>query len=200
MPLVIPNTVLCRVVWGYGGAPQAVNVFAFAKKDAAPVTQAKADAVDAAIKSAHTSSGLRALQVGAVQLLYAGLRDISAPSLPEFIGSGPAQGGTQAAGKHLPPQIALVITLRTANVGKSYRGRCFVPFFGDSALDAGGTATAAASTAAKSFVDTLNSGVDTTGYDLAVASRKLLQSNLVNATQVRDLVWDTIQKRAVAGI
>lgn len=200
MPLVIPSTVLVRLIWGYGGAPSAINVLAFRKLDGTAVDQGKADAVDAAIKSAHTSSGLRALQIGAVELQKASIRDISAPNLPEFIGSGASQGGTQTGGKQLPPQVALVVTLRTAKAGKAYRGRCYVPLWGDSALAAGGVATAAATTAAKAFVDAVDSGLTPLGYDLTVASRKLLTNELVTTTQVRDATWDTIRRRAVAGV
>lgn len=200
MPLVIPSTVLVRLTWGFAGQPAAINVLAFRKLDGSAVDQAKANSIDAAMKAAHTSSGLRALQTGAVQLMTASVRDISAPNLPEFVGAGDPQGGTAVAGKQLPPQISLVVTLRTAKAGKEFRGRSYVPLWHDSALDASGIASAAATTAAKAFIDAADAGLTPLGYDLAVASRKNLTNELVTATQVRNAVWDTIRKRAIAGV
>lgn len=198
--LVIPGAVLVRLVWGYGGAPTAVNVLGFRKIGGAAIDQTLANQVDAAIKAAHGTSGLKVLQFGAVELMSCAVRDISGPSLPEFVGSGAASAGTAPTGKQLPPQVALVVTLRTAKAGKSYRGRSYIPLWHDTALAAGGTATTAATTAAKAFIDGIDSGLTPLGLDLAVVSRKTLSHELVTLTQVRDATWDTIRKRAVPGI
>lgn len=198
--LVIPATVLVRMVWGYGAVGAGVNVLGFRKLTGAAVDQTVANSIDAAIKSAHTSSGLRALQPTQISLNYAAVRDISSPNLPEFIGTGASQPGTAAAGQALPPQIALVVTLRTAKAGKPFRGRSFVPFWHSSANDTSGNATAAAQTAAKAFIDGIDSGLTPLGFDLAVVSRLQVENNVVTATIVRNAAWDTIRKRATAGI
>lgn len=197
--LVIPNTVLYRIIWTAGGVAYAVNILG-GRKTSMTVDQARADAVSAAFKSAFTSSGLAAVVHSTIALWNVGIRDISSPSLPEFLGSGAASNGTQAAGKLLPAQVAQVITLRTAKAGKSFRGRVYIPGFGDSALATDGTATSAATTAAKAFVDAVKTATETQGAPLAVVSRLTASNELVTSTQSRSSTWETVRGRAIAGI
>lgn len=197
--IVIPNTVLYRIIWTLGGVAYAVNVLA-GRKSSMTVDQARADAIGAAFKSAFTTSGYAAVVHSTVTLWNVGLRDISAPNLPEFVSNNAPQPGTQAAGKILPLQVAQVITLRTAKAGKSYRGRVFLPGFGDSALATDGSATSAATTAGKAFLDAIMTATASQGGALAVASRTTASNELVTSTQSRSSAWETIRGRAIAGI
>lgn len=199
-PLVIPASVLIRIIWSSGGSQYAVNVIGAVKTGSVTVNQALADGLFADAKTAHTSSGLAALQPTTVTLSSLGVRDISGPNLPEFMGAGVASAGTAAGGKMLPPQTALCVTIRTAKAGRSYRGRMYVPGWHDTALSSTGTATAGASTAAKGFADNFSVAIAGRSLSLAVLSRKHLESNLATTTQVRDTIWDTVRKRAVPGI
>lgn len=197
-PLVVPSAALIRLVWASGGTPYAVNVIG-ARKTVGLIDQAVADQVATAVRSALTTSGLVAQIHTTVSLSQVGIRDISTPSNPEFIGAGTAVAGT-GTGKKLPPQVSACITLRTARAGKSFRGRFYTPGFSDVALAADGSIVSAASTAAATFVVLVRDGIAGLGLGLAIVSRKLLSTELVGTIQSRDAVWDTIRGRATAGI
>jgi hypothetical protein len=199
-PLVIPSGVLIRYIWTAGGSPFAVNVLGATKAGGTAVNQALADTLGAAVKSTFTSSGLAALMPTSVALSQVGVRDISQPSMPEFVSAGAAVAGTATGGKMLPPQIALCVTLRTNKAGRSFRGRQYIPGWHDTALSATGGATAAATAAAKAFYDGVAAPMAGAGLTIAVLSRKLFSAESVGSFQVRDAVWDTIRKRAVPGI
>lgn len=201
-PLVVPQAVLVRIVWGAAAAPTGVNVIGARKTGAVTVNQALADTLFAAFKTAFGTSGLANVVPTTLGLLQVGVRDISSPSLPEFMGAGAPQMGTQAAGKILPPQTALCITLRTALAGKSFRGRVFIGSLGDTALAASGAATSAAATAARDFVVALRTAMLTSSLELAVVSRKLQSTEVVPASgiQSRSDTFETIRGRSHPGI
>jgi hypothetical protein len=198
-PLVVAQAALIRIVWGLQGTPYAVNVLGARKTGAAIIDQATANAVDAAIKGAFTSSGLQAQVSTFAQINSCGVRDISSPGNAEFVGVGAAVVGTSAANL-LPRQVAYCVTLRTARVGKSNRGRIYLPGFGVLQNEPGGTATAAVQTAAAAFGEAVRAALPGQGLTLSIVSRKNLTTEVVTLCQGRDLQWDTIRGRATAGI
>lgn len=198
--LVVPSAALIRLVWTAGGTAFAVNVLGARKLAGTLLTQADANSVGGVVMSAFTSSGYAAQVHSSIALASVGLRDISQASQPEFVATTASVPGTAAGGKLLPPQVALVCTLRTLLAGKSYRGRFFAPGWADAALEPAGTATPAAQTAVAQFMTVLSVNLGGAGVNLAVVSRKLAQVNNVAAVQVRDRNWDTIRGRSVPGI
>src|SRR5690554_7730781 len=70
----------------------------------------------------------------------------------------------------LPRGTALVVTKRTNRAGPSYRGRIYVPGFGEGSNEAGGRASSAAVAAALAFVEGLQDAASARGHTLAVAS------------------------------
>jgi hypothetical protein len=198
--LVIPNTVMVRLLWSQGThAP--INVMGALKTGTVTVNQTLANTVGSAIKSAFTSSG-QAAQVGTgTSLLNVGLRDIATANLPEFLDNGAAVPGT-ATGDPLPPQIAQCVTLRTASAGKSFRGRIYLPGYTEAASDTSGQVSVAARTAAAAFVNAINSALNGSAMALAVMSRpnsatgKVGFSTTVTLVQLRDAIWDTQRRRA----
>lgn len=193
--LVIPNAVLVRLVWTSAAGGTPVNVIGFRKTGAVTVNQALADTVSATIKANFTSSGYAGFVTTSNGLVSVGVRDLSQPNLPEFIGAGAKVSGTQPAGKVLPSQVALCITLRTAKAGKSYRGRTYLPQWGDSALDAGGFVATAANTAGIAFMNENKTDLPANGLTMAVISRKTASFEDVTLVQSRDQIWDTIRGR-----
>lgn len=199
-PLVIPNTVMVRLLWSHG-THTPVNVLGALKNGTVTVNQTLANTVGAAIKSAFTSSGLAAVVSSSVDLVNVGLRDISTANLAEFLDNGAAVPGTDAANA-LPPQTALVVTLRTANAGKSYRGRTYLTGFTEASNEADGTVSVAARTAATAFLNAINTALAASSMSLAVMSRpnaahaKAGWSTAVTTVQMRDAIWDTQRRRA----
>ena len=196
--LVVPQAALVRIIWSMSGQSYAVNVIGTRKTGATVIDQTTANSVGAQIKSAYTSSGLAGLNTN-IELATVGVRDISSASNVEFMDSGAAAAST-GVGASLPPQVAYCVTLRTARAGKSYRGRVYLPGFGVSQLELGGTAVAAVRDNSVNFLNALRTGLPSNGLSLAIVSRKLSSTELVTSVQGRDLVWDTIRGRATAGI
>lgn len=206
--LVVPNAALLRLIWSLSGQPYAVNVLGVNKGSVANITQALTDTVGTAIKAALAPSGLGAVLGTAVGLQSVGLRDINSPSQPEYLDSGAAVLGT-AAGNLLPPQIAFVVTLRTALAGKSFRGRVYLTGFAVTANGATGQASTATGTASTAFITSIANALGASSMNLAVVSRPSTTSvpprpagfvTNVSARIARDLVWDTQRRRAVPGI
>jgi hypothetical protein len=150
-----------------------MNVFGVSGTASVAVNQAMADALFTAIKAGFTSSGMQALCVDDCVMTGVGIRSVNNPNLPEFIGAGASIAGSDAAGDMMPRSVACVITLRTALVGKSYRGRVYIGGFNEAQNAGLGAIVAAASTAADTFVTSIANALIAQGLHLAVLSPAL---------------------------
>lgn len=170
-PLVIANCVQVRLL-GTAAAQGTVNVLHANKSGGLTITQALANTVGAAIKSAW-STRLGTFVSGSGSLVRVGLRDLSAANQTEFLDTGaPAAGAS--VGESLPPQLALCITLRTAESGKSARGRVYLSGFTETDNVAGAAASTGLVTACVAFITDVQGALATNGLTLAVASRPAL--------------------------
>lgn len=203
--LVVANAAQMRLIWSLSGQLYALNVMGVVNPGGIAITQALTNSVGTAIKSAFASSGHNAVVVTTVGLASIGLRDIRTPSQSEYIDTGAAVLGT-SANDLLPPQTALCITLRTAFAGASYRGRVYLPGFGEASNTVSGTA--AGTTAPVAFVTAIKAALIANALDLGVISRPAPDAiparagmiNVVTAIVARDAVWDTQRRRAIPGI
>lgn len=194
-----------RLIWSLNGQLYALNVLGVVNATNLAITQALANTVGAAVKTAFTSSSHDTDVHTSVSLANVGLRDIRTASQAEFLDSGAAVPGT-SAGDVLPPQIALCITLRTALAGAAYRGRSYLPGYGELYNTATGTCVAVAPAVA--FLAAIKSGLQTNALDLGVISRgnaslpipRAPQINVVTSIVSRDAVWETQRRRAIPGI
>jgi len=205
--LVIPNAIQVRLKWMLGTSVTAYNVLHASTGSGTQPTQALANTIGAAIKARYTSSGLALQHTTVTSLNKVGLRWIGAANFMEFEDAGAAVAGT-GVGDPLPRAIALVVTLRTGMVGKSYRGRVYIPGWVEGANDGAGLASAAAQTAAAAFVNGVATDLAASGYVLGVASRErpadpsavppvTFKAAFITPTTtglVRDALWD-IQRR-----
>lgn len=203
--LIVPNAAQMRLIWAMGGQLYALNVMGVVNSGAIAITQGLTNTVGTAIKSAFTSSGLAAALHTSVTLANIGLRDIRTANQAEFLDSGAAVAGT-TGGDLLPPQTALCITLRTAQAGASFRGRVYIPGFGEGHNIATGSAFNA--TGPVAFVSAVKSALIASALDLGVIHRPteaplpVTAGFITTVTSVvaRDLVWDTQRRRAIPGI
>lgn len=203
--LVVANSALLRLIWSRGGELYALNVMGVVNSTSVVINQALANTLGTAIKAALTSSGLGAQISGGVAIANVGLRDIRSANTAEFIDAGAPTGGT-AGGDPLPPQIALCITLRTAQAGRSFRGRSYIPGFAESVNNVSGQITSAV--AGVDFIAAIQSALVAQSLNLGVLSRPreapLTPSagfiTPVTSIVARDSVWDTQRRRAIPGI
>lgn len=96
--------------------------------------------------------------------VYTPLDGISASAVITDIGVGGAGGSS------MPAEVAEVLTLRTANRGRSYRGRIYFPAFCAADFDASGLLDASVPTNLVTQVDGVNALMIADGSRIVVAS------------------------------
>lgn len=212
MALVVSNAAVLTLRWTNVGIPSS-NVIGVSKPPGVVVTQALANTVGAAIKSGFATSGLNTHMGASTGLQYVGLRDISTEGQPEYLDEGVVVIGT-ALTDTLPPQTALVVSVRTARSGASYRGRIYLGGFVETDNGSNGQALQPAADAAVGFVDAIGDALSASGMQLAVLSRPREATTIpareiaakggwvtpATVVEVRNLLWDTQRRRGtVAG-
>lgn len=203
--LVVANAAQMRLIWALGGQLYALNVLGVVNTGSVAITQALTNTLGTAIKAALTSSALGALLDDTVTLANIGLRDIRTANTAEFLDTGGAVAGT-GAGDLLPPQVAFCVTLRTAQAGRSFRGRVYLPGYGEVANGSAGTI--GSTTASVAFVAAIQSALVAQSLNLGVLSRPRPTAPIpsagfitpVTSVVARDSVWDTQRRRAIPGI
>jgi len=203
--LIVPQAAQMRLIWSLSGQLYALNILGVVNAGGIAITQALTNTVGAAVKSAFTSSGQVGVVSTIVSLANVGLRDVRSASQPEFIDTGGAVAGT-LAGDFLPPQISLCITLRTALAGPRFRGRIYLPGYGEATNTAVGVITTTVTTV--NFVTAIKTALVASALDLGVIHRPTEAPLPVSAGFIttvtsivaRDAVWDTQRRRAIPGI
>lgn len=210
-PLVVSGAAQLRLNWTVAGI-EFNNVLGVVKPPGVTVNQALADTVGAAVKTAYTTSGMQTHQQLATGLTAVGLRDISSAGQPEYLDSGVVVVGT-GTGDILPPQTALVVSVRTARSGASYRGRIYLGGFIEVDNEAAGQMSQAVATAAVAFIDGVMDALAANGMQLGVVSRprqeKTIPAKVITAktgfvtpaslVEVNNLLWDTQRRRTTSG-
>lgn len=156
--VIIPNTVQVRLFWTLPNGKTVYNVMHGSVAGGFTATSTVAEAIFTAIKAAAGWTSWKARVNTGVSLAGVDLRDMRAANLPIVASTSAASPGT-GAGTALPPGDALVVTLRTANVGRGFRGRVYLPGLDSSALAAGGVAAAGTVADATSFVTAVQSAL-----------------------------------------
>lgn len=208
LSLVISGAARLRLLWASGGSLYAINVIGVVNPGSIAITQAIANTLDSAVKASFASSGLNAQISPNVSLVSVAIRSLHAANQPEFVGNGAAAAGAAATQTDmLPPQTALVITLRTLLAGKRYRGRVFLPGYCENVNSLGGVITS--TTASVNFVTAIKANLVTSSLDMGVIHIEPAAAGATNlsgfitpvsAIVARDSVWDTQRRRAIPGV
>jgi len=167
-PLVVPNAVQVRLMYALAGNG-AFNVINARKAGSQVINQALVNLLGAAIKAAWTTYIAPHARNDSA-LIRVGLRDLSAPNQPEYLDTSAAVGGS-GVGDTLPVNNAVNVTLRTAESGKSKRGRVYVGGFTEAANTALGNVDPAVSLAAVNFVDAVDDALVAQSMKMVVLSR-----------------------------
>ena len=203
--LVVANAGQMRLIWALSGQLYALNVMGVVNTGSVAITQALTNTIGTAVKAAFTSSGQAASTHTTVTLANIGLRDIRTANTAEFLDSGGAVAGT-SAGDILPLQVANCVTLRTAQAGRSFRGRVYLPGYSEAFNAVLGVISGAATGVA--FVTAIKAALVASSLDLGVLSRPAPQLpvprvgfiTVLTSIVSRDSVWDTQRRRAIPGI
>lgn len=184
-PVVIPNCVAVYVTWTLPNSKTVYNVLHGSVTGGFSATSAVAETIFTAIKGMAGWTSWKANVNSGVSLAAVSLRDMRALNMPIVSSSSGAAAGT-GAGLALPPGDALVVTLRTANAGRSFRGRVYLPGLDSTALAAGGVAAAGTMTNAKAFVDGVTTQLTASGITLGIAQPHRAQYTSAKGTSHAD--------------
>jgi len=179
VPNTVPNGAEARVFFSIAGE-LAINVYGFQTSGALTIDQTLAESVETAIKGAWTAN-MQALCPPATELLHVGLRDLRQANLPEHLGTSATVAGTDVSDP-LPSQVALCLTLRTAQAGRSFRGRSFIAGFAEDQNNTTGDATAAAINGALAYVRAFQTSLNGQGLSLAVITHAAEHITIVKTT------------------
>lgn len=166
-PIVIPNCVAVLIQWSLPNTKTVNNVLHASVASGFSATSTVAQAIYAAIIASAGFTSWKANINSGVSLTGVSLRDLRSANLPLVTSTGAATPGT-GAGTALPPGDALVVTLRTAQAGRQFRGRVYLPGLDSTALAAGGVAAAATVTNSKAFVDAVSAALTSSSMTLAL--------------------------------
>src|SRR5512138_3849544 len=124
--IIIPNCVQVRLIWTLPNTKTVYNVLHGSVAGGFSATTAVADAVFTALKANAGWTSWKARVNSGVALFGLDLRDLRTPNMPIVASTTGSSAGT-GAGTALPPGDAFVVTLRTANAGRAFRGRVYLP-------------------------------------------------------------------------
>lgn len=195
--IIIPNAVQVRLIWNLANGKQVFNVLHGQVAAGFNATSAVAEAVRAAVAGSGQWTAWAAFLHTTVALAGVDLRDLRSANQPLAESTGGAVAGT-GAGAALPPGVALVLTLRTNQSGRAFRGRVYLPGLDSGALTAGtGAFSAAAQTAAINFLTEVQGAMNANGMTLSIAQPARQQytgktganhlgraANIVNVTSI----------------
>lgn len=202
--LPVPNTIEVKIHWGDATTERGQNVLHFLNVGAVVVGQALADQLDTTIKGIFTTSGLAPFVSSAIGIRNIGVRNLALANQSEFLGTGAGILGT-GTGDMLPGAIAQCYTLRTAQAGRSFRGRVYLGFYTEAASSASQQVTGGAEGTA--FINTIRTSlISAPNLHMCVVSRFLNGAlrptpvtTEVNLVQLRSTAWNTQRRRMQAG-
>jgi hypothetical protein len=169
-PIIIPNAVEVDMVWNLASGKQVKNVLHGQVAGGFNATAAICQAIYAALIASGSWTAWAAFVHSTAQLANISMRDLRTANMPLVSSTGAATAGTGAASA-LPPGTALIITLRTAQAGRGFRGRVYLPGLDSALLTAAtGAASAAANTAAVNFVTALQTAMTASAVTLSIAN------------------------------
>ena len=166
--VVIPNGVQVRLIWTLANTKTVYNVLHGSVASFTP-SQALAQTIYAAVLAAAGWTNWRPLLSTLNSIAGIDLRDLRTINQPIFQSTGAAVAGSGVGGA-LPPGDALVVTLRTATVGRSARGRVYLPGLDQAAMAAGGVASATSVTNSAAFITAVQAALTASGVTLAIAN------------------------------
>ena len=175
-------------------------------------TVAQANGIHTALSSGSAWTALAAFLAPGTSFAGVGIRNVDVVDQPIILSTTTAVPGT-STGTELPNEVALVITLRTANVGRGHRGRMYVPGWATTASGAGNVVAAAAVTALNNWGGTIAAAFSGQGYTWVLGLRERAAytspvtgvmhparpatSEVITQTPVRDNHWDSQRRRGL---
>lgn len=211
-PVIVDQCAQIVLNWTLTDGKQGHNVLYGRYAGAFAGSVAQANSIHTALTTGTAATNfLSALSVGTA-LASVSIRDVNIIDQPLIQSTNPAAPGT-ASGQSLPNEVACVITLRTASVGRANRGRIYIPGFGTGSLAVGDTIAAATVTFVQAWANTIIGALSPSGYTLVIGHKARAAytspitgrsfparpdgSITVTSLPVRDNHWDSQRRRGL---
>lgn|SRR5215469_7545335 len=214
-PIIIPNCIQVRVLMTLSSGKAVVNVLHAQVAGTFSATTTIANNLMTGLASALTSSNLAANMPTTTSVTAVDLRDLRSPGNFPLVPSTVAAASGTSASPSMPPGTTLVITLRTAQAGRAFRGRVYWGGWATNADAGNGSATTTPSTGAtvslNAFFASWNTTWTSNGMTFCIGQPQRQQYTGITGTvhparaantipltafQVRDAVWDSQRRRA----
>lgn len=160
---VVPNCVEVDLLWLLSSGKAVKNVLHGSVAGGFSATAAIAQAIYAALIASGQWTAYKPYVNAGNSLAGIALRDMRTFNNPLVQSTGGSTAGT-GAGLALPPDVAAVITLRTALAGRANRGRVYLPGLDSTVLNTTtGNFLAAFQTAAQNFMTEVETAMSASG-------------------------------------
>lgn len=210
-PVVIPNTAQIVLYWNLIDGKIGHNVLYGRYSGAFAGSQAQCNSILTGLSSGAQWTAMAAFLATATALNGVSIQDVNTASQAKFVSSVGGGNGTSAS-TAMPSEVALALTLRTAFVGRQFRGRLFIPGWATNAIGASDTVAASAVTAATNWGGTITSVFAGQGYTFSLGQRARVDytspggvhhparaANSIPISQAvcRDNHWDSQRRRGL---
>ena len=211
-PVVIPQCAQIVLNWSLADGKTAHNVLYGRYSGAFSGSQAQANSILTALTTGAPAVAAIGLFSSTTILSGVSIRNVSLPDQPMVLSSGAAVPGT-AATPTLPSEVAVVITERTAKVGRANRGRIFLPPLGNGNSTTADVIAAGALTILQNWANTFISALAAGSYTLVIGQRaraaytsqvtgrafpaRAATSEAVTSLSMRDNHWDSQRRRGL---
>lgn len=211
-PVVIPSCAQIVLNWVLPGGKTGHNVTYGRYSGAFAGTVAQATAIHTALSTGAQWTALAGFIAPQASLASVTIRNVSVVDQPIITSTSSASAGT-GAGVAAPSEIAAVITLRTANVGRANRGRMYIPGWTSAAFGAAEIILAGAMTALQNWANTIIGAYSPSGYTMVIGQRaraaytspttgrvfpaRPANSVTITSLSVRDNHWDSQRRRGL---
>ena len=211
--IVIPNCLQVRLLWT-GASRAFLNVLHAQYTLAGPLNPNVGETLFSAIKAAAATTTWLSHLPTSTLLSGVDVRDLRAPNNPLLPSTSAAVPGSSPSAP-IPPQSSMVVTLRTASAGRSFRGRVFLGGLSTSVDDTTGHIVPAGNTDAVAFIVGVQSAMAGQSMTLAIGQKFLpsrpghggvtlpqRDANVVPVTAIlaRDNIFDTQRRRTGAHV
>jgi hypothetical protein len=172
-PVIIQNCAAVRLFWDLPNGKRAYNVLHASYVSGMPFTQTVVNNLFGGITAGFASSALAPFLEERTKLVAVGCRDLNVSGqgfgFTEVVSNTAGVQGSDSSGNSLPPQVALVVSLKSLYARQANRGRVYLGGFSAFAADADGRAKDTLKTAATAFIQSVASALDAQGLDLCIA-------------------------------
>lgn len=208
-PVVIPQCAEISLLWSLVDGKTAHVVLHGRYVGAFAGTVAQCNGILTGLAAGAQWTALAAFLSSTTTLAAVTIRDLNVPNKPLIQSSNAGSPGTSAS-PAMPSEVAAVITHRTGQAGRAFRGRSYIPGWATNSIGAGDVILAAAVTALQNWANTIPTTLTAQSYTFCIGQKaraaytgstgvahpaRLATTVDITSQTVRDNHWDTQRRR-----